>query len=144
VLGSGGLNTFSLTSPDSDIGQLAGNLTFPLIGAQPAIQSAAKTPFRPDQPCENQEPPNLGSSLGAAPSSNSVESNASLPQPDSPTGELARDVLELQRLEAEGDEDAAAVQRETVFEGMEELGMKPKELPKLQAQLATLLGMVAQ
>ena len=144
VLGSGGPNTISLPSPDSDIGALAGNFTFPLLGAQPAIQSSAKTPFRPDQPCENQEPPQLGASLGAAPTSNSVESNAVGPQTDGETADLARDVLELQQLEAEGDEEAAAAKRATVFEAMEELGMKPKELPKLQAQLATLMGMIAR
>ena len=144
VLGSGGLDTFSLTSPDSDIGELAGNLTFPLRGAQPAIQSSAKTPFRPDQPCENQEPPNLGSSLGVAPSSAEVDANATAAQPDSRSAELARDLHELLQLEAEGDTEEAAALREEVFDQMEALGMKPKDLPKVQAQLATLLGMVAQ
>ena len=147
VLGSGGLQTVSLFSPDSDIGQLAGNLTFPLVGAQPAIQSSAKTPFRPDQPCENQEPPNLGDSLTTDLSSANaaaVEPNATAAQPDSKSAELARDVLELQQLEAEGDTEEAAALRAQVLEQMDALGMKPKELPKVQAQLATLLGMVAQ
>jgi hypothetical protein len=144
VLGSGGFNTISLASPDSDIGGLAGNVTFPLIGAQPAIQSSAKTPFRPDQPCENQERPNLGSSLGDAPDTNSVDQNAAAPDPDSETSELARDVFELMELEAEGDEEAAAVQRAKVYEGMKGLGMKPKELPELQAQLATLMGAIGR
>jgi hypothetical protein len=147
VLGSGGLNTISLTSPDSDIGELAGNVTFPLMGAQPAIQSSAKTPFRPDQPCENQEPPNLGDSLTTDLSSADaaeVDPNATAAQPDSKSAELARDVFELQQLEAEGDTEEADALREEVFDQMEALGMKPKDLPKVQAQLATLLGMVAR
>ncbi len=32
-----------------------------LLGAEPTITSSAKTPFNPDAPCENQEPPNLAS-----------------------------------------------------------------------------------
>jgi ABC-type transporter Mla subunit MlaD len=31
----------------------------PLVGAIPAIEDSAKTPFRPGVPCETQEPPNL-------------------------------------------------------------------------------------
>ena len=31
----------------------------PLVGAIPAIEDSAKTPFRPDVPCETQEPPDL-------------------------------------------------------------------------------------
>ena len=59
VLGGGGQNTISI--PTSDTGPAAGVAPFAIAGAQPAKQSAAKTPFRPDVACETQDPPNLSS-----------------------------------------------------------------------------------
>jgi ABC-type transporter Mla subunit MlaD len=59
VLGGGSGNTIApFSSPDID-GQLTGVVPFPILGAEPAKQSSAKTPFRPDVPCETQEPPDL-------------------------------------------------------------------------------------
>jgi len=65
VLGGGGPNTVSF--PATDTGPAAGVAPFHIVGAEPAKQSSAKTPFRPDQPCENQDPPNLASNVAAAP-----------------------------------------------------------------------------
>jgi phospholipid/cholesterol/gamma-HCH transport system substrate-binding protein len=70
VLGGGGPNTVSFNS--SEIADpLVGALPFPIIGAEPAKQSSAKTPFRPDVACETQEPPNLGTIVGPGPTSTS-------------------------------------------------------------------------
>lgn len=66
VLGGGGPNTVSFNTPDLPGGISAGVSQFDISGAQPARQSSAKTPFRPDQPCENQELPNLATG-GATP-----------------------------------------------------------------------------
>jgi phospholipid/cholesterol/gamma-HCH transport system substrate-binding protein len=60
-----------------------GLLTFPLLGAMPRIDDSAKTPFKPNKPCETQEPPNLAAGLGAPP-----PSAGTAPQPDA-VAELA-------------------------------------------------------
>jgi hypothetical protein len=73
----GGSNTFSI--PTSDTGPAAGVSAFAPLGAQPSKQSSAKTPFRPDVPCETQDPPDLNSDVGAAPSSSSASSTAESP-----------------------------------------------------------------
>jgi phospholipid/cholesterol/gamma-HCH transport system substrate-binding protein len=68
VLGGGGTNTIApFSSPDIS-GQLTGVSPFAFQGSQPAKQSSAKTPFRPDVPCETQDPPDLHSDVGSAPS----------------------------------------------------------------------------
>ena len=77
VLGGGGTNTFSI--PTSDTGPAAGVAPFSPLGAQPAKQSSAKTPFRPDVACETQDLPNLGSDVGTAPTSSSASSTAQTP-----------------------------------------------------------------
>jgi phospholipid/cholesterol/gamma-HCH transport system substrate-binding protein len=69
VIGGGGSNT--VQSHDMSTGEdLAGVTPLPIDGSMPPF--AAKTPFRPDAPCENQDPPNLTATGGPAP-----------PQPDS-------------------------------------------------------------
>jgi phospholipid/cholesterol/gamma-HCH transport system substrate-binding protein len=71
VLGGGGQNTIApLPNTDNLPGGsfLTGVSPFAFQGSQPAKQSAAKTPFRPDVPCETQEPPDLHSDVGSAPS----------------------------------------------------------------------------
>ena len=65
VLGGGGPNT--VTFPTTDVGPTAGVIPFDIIGAEPAKQSSAKTPFRPDVACETQEPPNLNAGAPAPP-----------------------------------------------------------------------------
>ena len=42
----------------------------------PALDSSAKTPFRPDVACETQEPPNLNSQEGPAPEQTSAAAAA--------------------------------------------------------------------
>jgi phospholipid/cholesterol/gamma-HCH transport system substrate-binding protein len=87
VLGAGGTNTISFDTPDLG-GPSAGVAQFPPLGVQPAKQSAAKTPFRPDQPCENQEVPNLNTGPtdaalpGPTPSSASASTTPSSPAYD--------------------------------------------------------------
>jgi hypothetical protein len=86
VLGGGGTNTVSFATPDAPGGISAGVANFTPEGVQPAKQSSAKTPFRPDQPCENQELPDLdtgdpfaavpGPTPTSAPGSASTETGA--------------------------------------------------------------------
>ena len=71
VQAGGGLNTVVL--PDSftqsTVTEDAVGVTpLPILGGRPAINSSAKTPFRPDVPCETNDAPNLDSGqLGPAP-----------------------------------------------------------------------------
>ena len=76
VLGGG--SSFSIAPfPSSDLTeQLTGVVPFEFQGAQPAIQSSAKTPFHPTDPCENQEPPNLNSDIGSAPTTMAASADA--------------------------------------------------------------------
>ena len=71
VLGSGGAATAAATFPTDqpELGPASGliNPARPFLGTQPALQSSAKTPFRPDIACETQDVPNLESDIGDAP-----------------------------------------------------------------------------
>lgn len=40
---------------------------FPILGSIPKLTDSAKTPFKPNSPCEQQEPPNLAAGVGSAP-----------------------------------------------------------------------------
>ncbi|MGA8217457.1 MAG: MlaD family protein [Solirubrobacterales bacterium] len=68
VLGGGGTNTIAPFSTPDLAAPLTGVAPNAFLGSQPAKQSSAKTPFRPDVPCETQDPPNLHSEIGPAPS----------------------------------------------------------------------------
>jgi ABC-type transporter Mla subunit MlaD len=105
VLGAGGTNTLSFDTPDLPGGVSEGVAQFPPLGVQPARQSAAKTPFRPDQPCENQEMPDLNTGTPPVPTSASASasSNASKPAYDrvmAISNEFAAAYTELLRADA--------------------------------------------
>ena len=68
VLGSGGLETVDLGNG------LLGAATRPMQGVNPVPQKSVP-PIRPDEPCENQELPDLHSIPGAPPKQNSVDPN---------------------------------------------------------------------
>jgi phospholipid/cholesterol/gamma-HCH transport system substrate-binding protein len=82
VLGGGGTNTIApFPSPDVP-NPLTGVSPFNFLGSEPAKQSSAKTPFRPDVPCETQDPPNLNSEIGPAPATSSSGKSATFTPPD--------------------------------------------------------------
>jgi phospholipid/cholesterol/gamma-HCH transport system substrate-binding protein len=83
VLGGGGPNTIApFTSPDVN-GALTGVAPFEFQGSEPAKQSSAKTPFRPDVPCETQDPPDLHAGLpGPAPETSEGDSASTSGLPD--------------------------------------------------------------
>jgi hypothetical protein len=94
VAAGGGINTVvfppSVTGPSE---QLVGNTTFPILGAEPSLDSSAKTPFKPAVPCETQQPPNLDSGgAGPAPQQRNPGGSPSIlfgPLRNSRTSELA-------------------------------------------------------
>jgi hypothetical protein len=65
VMGGSGANL--VRSNIGGIGDVVGLTPFELLGAMPALNDSAKTPFRPNAPCERQEPPNLEGGLGSPP-----------------------------------------------------------------------------
>jgi len=83
VLGGGGSNTIApFTSPDLS-GQLTGVAPFAFLGSQPAKQSSGKTPFRPDVPCETQDPPDLqAGAIGPAPATSESGRSATYMPPE--------------------------------------------------------------
>jgi phospholipid/cholesterol/gamma-HCH transport system substrate-binding protein len=73
----GGTNTVVLPPAVTGLGeQLVGNTTFPILGSDPPISSSAKTPFKPQVPCETQQPPNLNSG-GPGPAPTQMRTGAS-------------------------------------------------------------------
>jgi phospholipid/cholesterol/gamma-HCH transport system substrate-binding protein len=68
VAAGGGTNTIAFPPvPGAGPGNTFGTLVSPLLGAQPAITDSAKTPFHPNDPCENQVPPDLHTTLPIKP-----------------------------------------------------------------------------
>ncbi len=66
VVAGGGANTVVYPGAGG-AADTVGQTALPLLGARPAINSSLKTPFRPDAPCEKQDPPNLSSGQPANP-----------------------------------------------------------------------------
>jgi phospholipid/cholesterol/gamma-HCH transport system substrate-binding protein len=82
VLGGGGPNTIAPFSTPDIAAPLTGIAPYSFLGSQPAKQSSAKTPFRPDVPCETQDPPNLhAGALGPAPASSASDKSATSSSP---------------------------------------------------------------
>jgi phospholipid/cholesterol/gamma-HCH transport system substrate-binding protein len=90
VAPGGGPNTVqsNIQSPSSPADETQfGVLTQPLLGAMPAIGSSAKTPFKPDQPCENQEQPDLNAGPPAAPPGPARAASNRVSMPQGPAGQ---------------------------------------------------------
>ncbi|MGI8726810.1 MAG: MlaD family protein [Solirubrobacterales bacterium] len=89
VAGSGGTNTVAVESQET--GEvLAGVTGIPIAGAMPGLNDSLKTPFKPEEPCENQEPPDLRANGGAPPAQSSQGGGevGGLPVPDLPIPDL--------------------------------------------------------
>ncbi len=128
VLGGGGTNTVAFNTPDLPGGVSAGVAPFPIVGVQPAKQSADKTPFRPDVPCETQVAPDLNTAdpTTPLPRRSSVSADAT---DSSPAGQAAMtlskeyaeiftEFLKADALEAGGDLEEAADVRQAATKQM--------------------------
>jgi hypothetical protein len=92
---------------------MAGVTPFPIDGSMPRF--AAKTPFRPGAPCENQDPPNLAAAPGPAPDQASVPAGAE-PAPGSDAAPLVADADEAlsglgEAARAQEEDDGAEARR---------------------------------
>jgi hypothetical protein len=118
TLGGGGPTTFAF-GPDSNF---FGTSLFPILGERPTIDSSAKTPFEPNQPCENQDVPNLDSGALGAPPAQSTPRNGGkklsgaidpklydlLSVIGSKAAYIQRDLANVQLLRAQGQRSKAA------------------------------------
>jgi phospholipid/cholesterol/gamma-HCH transport system substrate-binding protein len=112
VLGGGGTNSIApFSSPDVPQ-QLTGVTPFNFLGSQPAKQSSLKTPFRPDVPCETQDPPDLHSDIGPAPATKATGMSATAAAPgETPLlqryGSILSQFADAKKLRAAGSDGAA-------------------------------------
>jgi ABC-type transporter Mla subunit MlaD len=137
VLGGGGPNTIApFTSPDLN-NPLTGVVPFEFQGSEPAKQSAAKTPFRPDVPCETQEPPDLDAGgPGPAPSTNSAgsASTSGLPGQDpllTRYGDILQQLTDAKELESAGSPAAA---KQLIDQALEQFTAWSKDWAAFQKQ----------
>ncbi len=128
VLGGGGGNSIAPFSTPDVAAPLTGVTPFGFLGSQPAKQSSAKTPFRPDVPCETQDPPDLRSEIGPAPASKETGKSpvSATPRENALTSRYA-DILSqltnVKQLKAAGKDTAAKQLLDTVqkqFSGWEQ------------------------
>ena len=93
VGGGGGVNTVVASTGD------VGVVPFPIEGSEPDIDSSRKTPFRPNIPCETQEPPDMRSAPGPAPPSSrqpgASESLLNGPLANSRYADITREAITL-------------------------------------------------
>ena len=116
VEAGGGANTlFSLTPLHTIVSNVAGQQTVgvldtQILGADPPFNSSAKTPFRPDVPCETQEQPDLRSG-GAASVPGQARQSGGSSAANTQVAELSRkytqtylDMLHAQKVGASGNQ----------------------------------------
>jgi phospholipid/cholesterol/gamma-HCH transport system substrate-binding protein len=76
----GGDQTVVIPGSQNEQGEtLFGVVPSPILGAMPAITDSRKTRFRPDEHCEDQEPPNLEAGLGSPPQQQQLGNGADVP-----------------------------------------------------------------
>jgi phospholipid/cholesterol/gamma-HCH transport system substrate-binding protein len=66
VLGGSGSNLVKFPA-SAGRDEVFGLTPFPILGAIPQVSDSRKTVYRPDVPCERQEPPNLEAGIGSPP-----------------------------------------------------------------------------
>jgi ABC-type transporter Mla subunit MlaD len=124
VLGGGGTNTIAPFSTPDLPGQLTGVSPFSFLGSEPSKQSSAKTPFRPDVPCETQDPPDLHSEIGPAPATSESGKSATFTPPDQQAlinryTSILSQFTEVRKLKALGSLPAAKQLMSTAFQQYE-------------------------
>jgi phospholipid/cholesterol/gamma-HCH transport system substrate-binding protein len=112
VLGGGGSNTIAPFNTPDLAAPLTGVTPFSFLGSQPAKQSSAKTPFRPDVPCETQDPPDLHSEIGPAPATKASGKSETVASPrENALAARYTDILDqltnVKQLKAAGNQNAA-------------------------------------
>jgi len=159
VEAGGGVNT--LVAPGGGSGEIVTDLqpasqTVPfvgfaeseILGSRPNLafghEDSLKTPFRPDAPCERQQPPNLQATLGPAPTQIPV-SSASASSVSAPLEQLGHASLaytknyqRAQQLSAQGKAPAADALIKKASGAWQRLSRSVK--PQLEAEFGSLGG----
>ena len=131
--------------PASQTVPFVGFAESPLLGSQPSLapghEDSVKTPFRPDAPCERQQPPNLQASHGPAPQQkplsplplDSKSNSPKFKQLEQASKDFAAAYGKVQRLVADGQQSKADA---LVAKATEDwLRTKAKTDPQLRSQL---------
>jgi hypothetical protein len=133
--------------PQSQTVPFVGFAESEILGSRPNLsaghEDSLKTPFRPDAPCERQQPPNLEASTGPAPTQTPVSSasaSTSVPAPLEQLGSHAlnymKDYTQAQRLSAQGkDTQATALTKQAALEW---LRYQASSEPALKAEIKKL------
>ena len=121
TLGGGGINTLNLGTttqqqvfaPDPAGGDaLVGLVPFPILGAEPSVNDSIKPKFAPKEPCEEQEPPNLGTVEGGTPDQSPVPDDTGLPLPFTELmDEFQQVTLDLGKAQTAVDDDPSRTTR---------------------------------
>ena len=113
----GGTNTVTFPSVPG-LGDTFGTLLSPILGAQPSLSDSAKTPFNPTAPCENQDPPDLSSIVGAPPAQTAgSRSTANTAGEFQPLAEQQGDIVaRMYRAQAEGGKQGRLEQQKLLGE----------------------------
>jgi phospholipid/cholesterol/gamma-HCH transport system substrate-binding protein len=116
-----------------------------ILGSQPNLalghEDSVKTPFRPNAPCERQQPPNLQTSHGPAPTQvtpKSLPVSAASPKAqaiDKASTNYASSYVQAQKLNAQGKPDKASTLMGKAMTNW--LDSKAKTDPQLRSQLDT-------
>jgi phospholipid/cholesterol/gamma-HCH transport system substrate-binding protein len=119
VLGGGGSNTIAPFNTPDLAAPLTGVTPFSFLGSEPAKQSSAKTPFRPDVPCETQDPPDLHSEIGPAPASKSSGKSVTTASPRENAlaqryADIVGQLTSVKQLKAAGKDNAAQQMLDTL------------------------------
>ena len=137
----GGTNTIVLPAGTYGVtDQLVGTTPFPINGGYPSIPSSAKPPFRPDAPCERQEPPNLNAGQQANPPpqmmsspSRSATTGLKLPDLSALPSDYGSQVKQILALREKGQEAKAdAISRDMVRSWISQYGATKELRDQLQ------------
>jgi phospholipid/cholesterol/gamma-HCH transport system substrate-binding protein len=132
VAAGGGTNTVAFDPPGAGE-DFFGVTPFAIDGAMPAIDSSEKTKFRPDVPCETQEPPNLDA---GAPGLGPTQSRVAFDSPQDIGGPVSKMLSEQEEIFSDGLEAAEEGNDEDV-EALEEdyADWVEDEFPVFQEQI---------
>jgi len=130
VLGGGGTNLVKFPA-SAGRDEVFGLTPFPILGAMPRVDDSAKSAYRPEEPCEQQEPPNLEGGIAAPPEQEPAPTAAGggLDALSGPAADRLREIVEMMdnldrvnEIRAAGDDRAADQIIERTQELVDKLG----------------------
>ena len=151
VAAGGGANTLASLLPINTITQGTGTdkqvgvLDAPILGAEPPFESSARPPFKPNVPCETQEPPNLDSGGATGPPPGQTRQAGSPALQNSQLADVSRryasiymDYMKAQNMQAQGNSLGANKLMDQVSK--ETAAYKKNDLPDFKQDINQLTG----